>query len=57
VGAFNIMRKYLCRTDENIRPAVVGLDSPKMYRWDGYRFSANLQARHFNGDVVHLMNI
>jgi len=35
------MRKYLCRTDENIRPAVVGLDSPKMYRWDGYRFSAN----------------
>lgn len=41
VGAFNIMRKYLCRTDENIRPAVVGLDSPKMYRWDGYRFSGN----------------
>ena len=41
VGAFNLMRKYLCRTDENIRPAVVGLDSPKMYRWDGYRFSAN----------------
>ena len=41
VGAFNIMRKYLCRLDENIRSAVVGLDSPKMYRWDGYRFSVN----------------
>lgn len=42
VGAFNILKKYLCRTNKNsIHPAVVGLDSPKMYRWDGYRFIVN----------------
>lgn len=31
VGAYNIMRKYLCRTGQT-SPAVVGLDNPMMYR-------------------------
>jgi putative transposase len=33
VGAYNIMRKYLCRTGKT-SPAVVGLDTPMMYRWN-----------------------
>lgn len=43
VGAYNILRKYfhchenhnmyLCRIDNNIYSAVVGLDSPTMYQW------------------------
>ncbi|MDD2504566.1 MAG: transposase [Clostridia bacterium] len=33
VGAYNILKKYLCRMGKTI-PAVVGLDTPMMYRWD-----------------------
>ena len=33
VGAYNILRKYLCRTGKT-SPAVVGLDIPMMYRWN-----------------------
>ena len=33
IGAYNIMRKYLCRTGKP-SPAVVGLDTPMMYRWN-----------------------
>ena len=36
IGAYNIMRKYLCRTGKTI-PAVVGLDTPMMYRWNSYK--------------------
>ncbi|KAA8666936.1 transposase, partial [Clostridium sp. HV4-5-A1G] len=32
VGAYNILKKYLCRIEKSI-PAVVGLDTPEMYRW------------------------
>lgn len=35
VGAYNILRKYLCRTGKT-SPAVVGLDNPMMYRWNLY---------------------
>ena len=37
VGAYNIMKKYLCRIGKPI-PAVVGLDTPKAYRWNCYSF-------------------
>lgn len=33
VGAYNILKKYLCRIEKSI-PAVVGLDIPKMYQWN-----------------------
>ena len=33
IGAYNILRKYLCRTGKT-SPAVVGLDTPMMYRWN-----------------------
>jgi len=33
IGAYNILRKYLCRIGKP-SPAVVGLDTPMMYRWD-----------------------
>jgi putative transposase len=36
VGAYNILRKYLCRTGV-ASPAVVGLDTPMMYRWSSYK--------------------
>jgi len=36
VGAYNILRKYLCRTG-NTSPAVVGLDTPMMYRWNSLK--------------------
>lgn len=35
VGAYNILRKYLCRTGV-ASPAVVGLDTPMMYRWSSH---------------------
>jgi putative transposase len=35
VGAYNILRKYLCRTGV-ASPAVVGLDTPMMYRWNSH---------------------
>jgi putative transposase len=37
VGAYNILKKYLFR----VYPAVVALDMPKMYRWNGYSFIGN----------------
>ena len=40
VGAYNILRKYLCRIEKSI-PAVVGLDTPKMYQWNSQSFIAN----------------
>jgi|GEM_PF-2922165 Transposase and inactivated derivatives len=36
VGAYNIMKKYLCRTCKT-SPAVVGLVTPMMYRWDSLK--------------------
>jgi len=36
VGAYNILRKYLCRTGKT-SPAVVGLDTPMMYRWNSFK--------------------
>lgn len=41
VGAYNILKKYLCRIGKPI-PAVVGLDTPAMYRWNSFMgFVAN----------------
>lgn len=41
VGAYNILRKYLRRTGKT-SPAVVGLDTPMMYRWDSFMgFTSN----------------
>lgn len=40
VGAYNILKKYLCRIGKR-NPAVVALDTPEMYRWDGHRFIGN----------------
>ena len=37
VGAYNILKKYLCRTGIS-SPAVVGLDTPDAYRWDYHKF-------------------
>ena len=37
VGAYNILKKYLCRTGRP-SPAVVGLDTPDAYRWDYHKF-------------------
>lgn len=34
VGAYNILKKYLRRTGKKPVTAVVGLDTPKMYKWD-----------------------
>jgi putative transposase len=36
VGAYNILRKYLCRMGKT-NPAVVGLDTPMMYRWNSLK--------------------
>jgi len=35
-GAYNILRKYLCRIGKP-SPAVVGLGTPMMYRWDSLK--------------------
>jgi putative transposase len=40
VGAYNILKKYLCRIGK-ANPAVVALDTPEMYRWNRYRFIGN----------------
>jgi putative transposase len=40
VGAYNILRKYLCRMEKSI-PAVVRLDTPRMYHWNSQNFFAN----------------
>ncbi|MBZ4666320.1 transposase [Mahella sp.] len=40
VGAYNILKKYLCRVGITY-PAVVALDTPEMYRWNGHRFIGN----------------
>lgn len=40
VGAYNILRKYLCRIEKSY-PAVVGLDTPVMYRWNSMSFNVN----------------
>jgi putative transposase len=40
VGAYNILKKYLCRVGKS-NPAVVALDTPEMYRWNGQRFIGN----------------
>jgi len=37
VGAYNILKKYLCRIGK-ASPAVVALDTPDAYRWDFNRF-------------------
>jgi putative transposase len=37
VGAYNILKKYLCRTGKP-SPAVVGLDTPDAYRWNNHSF-------------------
>lgn len=37
VGAYNILKKYLCRIGKP-NPAVVGLDTPDAYRWDCHSF-------------------
>lgn len=37
VGAYNILKKYLCRIGKP-NPAVVGLDIPEAYRWNYQRF-------------------
>lgn len=37
VGAYNILKKYLCRIGSS-SPAVVGLDNPKAYRWNYHNF-------------------
>ena len=36
VGAYNILKKYLCRIGRP-SPAVVGLDTPMVYRWDSQK--------------------
>ena len=38
VGAYNILKKYLCRIGHKTIPAVVGLDTPKAYRWNSHCF-------------------
>jgi putative transposase len=38
VGAYNILKKYLCRIGHKTIPAVVGLDTPKAYRWNNHCF-------------------
>lgn len=38
VGAYNILKKYLCRIGIKTIPAVVGLDTPKAYRWNNHCF-------------------
>lgn len=40
VGAYNILRKYLCRISKTY-PAVVGLDIPVMYYWNNQYFIRN----------------
>lgn len=40
VGAYNISRKYLCRIGKTYS-AVVGLDTPVMYRWNSQYFNKN----------------
>lgn len=40
VGAYNILRKYLCRNGRPY-PAVVALDTPVMYRWNHQGFIVN----------------
>ncbi|WP_049783345.1 RNA-guided endonuclease InsQ/TnpB family protein [Mahella australiensis] len=40
VGAYNILKKYLCRVGKP-NPAVVALDPPEMYRWNGQCFIGN----------------
>jgi putative transposase len=40
VGAYNILKKYLCRIGKT-NPAVVALDTPEMYRWNGHHFIEN----------------
>jgi putative transposase len=40
VGAYNILRKYLCRNGKPY-PAVVALDTPVMYRWNQCCFIEN----------------
>jgi putative transposase len=42
VGAYNIMKKYLCGIGKP-NPAVVGLDTPKVYRWNAQLFTENLK--------------
>jgi putative transposase len=37
IGAYNILKKYLCRIGRP-NPAVVGLDTPDAYRWNYYSF-------------------
>ena len=37
VGAYNILKKYLCRNGKP-DPAVVGLDTPDAYRWNCHGF-------------------
>jgi len=37
VGAYNILKKYLCRIGKP-NPAVVGLDNPEAYRWNSHLF-------------------
>ena len=37
VGAYNILKKYLCRIGKP-NPAVVGLDTPEAYRWNYHDF-------------------
>lgn len=40
VGAYNILKKYLCGTGKS-GPAVVGLDTPEVYRWNAQHFIGN----------------
>lgn len=38
VGAYNILKKYLCRIGHKTIPAVAGLDTPEAYRWNDHCF-------------------
>ncbi len=38
VGAYNILKKYLCRIGNKAIPAVEGLDTPDAYRWNNHCF-------------------
>lgn len=38
VGAYNILKKYLCRNGHKTIPAVEGLDTPEAYRWNSHCF-------------------
>lgn len=40
VGAYNILKKYLCRIGKP-NPAVVGLDNPEVYHWNYHNFIGN----------------